>query len=168
MQILKTLNSPPEENRGWRNHPAVLMWSGYTEALVDYGIHCCEAYAVRGFPDNGMANQILDYSWGNEVVLPPWFGGEIHSTHRAALLRKGLDDATWDWYRQHKTKVWVQHPLTPSRKSDWKPETFDFIRSEYRPKLLNWYSQFDWEEMPAQPNSKGSFPYHWPVTKEKV
>lgn len=83
-QILRALNG---ESMGWRNHPAVCMWSGYTEALVDYGTCMCAEWERRGYEDN-MGPRIMDYDWGGPAVIPPWLTHSLCMSYRSLLLRK--------------------------------------------------------------------------------
>lgn len=87
LQILKTLNG---ESKGWRNHPAVIMWSDYLEALVEYGIVICNEWKSRGYRDT-CYEKILAHSWGNEVVTPPWITEEFCLAHQSNLIRKDPD-----------------------------------------------------------------------------
>ncbi len=82
-EILRVLRG---ESRGWRNHPAALMWRGYTNTIERYPL-----------PD------------GMEIVAPPWLGDEeLHASHRSNLPRKdaafygrygwsGLPDLPYVW-----------------------------------------------------------------------
>ncbi len=75
----------PQGKRGWRNHPAVLMWRGYEEALKLYYNLCLEEWIRRGYR-NRMPAETVDRA---AVVLPWWLGRpEFHAAHRANLLRK--------------------------------------------------------------------------------
>lgn len=70
--------------KGWRNHPATLMWKGYCNALKLYYNECVNEWLRRGYI-NRMELEIIR---GN-VIFPPWFGDErFHASHRANLLRK--------------------------------------------------------------------------------
>jgi hypothetical protein len=88
-QILNALQ--PGSTSGWRNHPAVRMWRGYESALTQYMNVCIAEWVVRGYR-NTMPILHVD-----NVVLPPWFGGVIHASHRSNLLRK--DPAFYASYR---------------------------------------------------------------------
>lgn len=93
LQILRTLNG---ESEGWRNHPAVLMWHGYSEALIEYGSFVCFEWLGRGYVDNCLP-KILSYSYGEDIVYPNWFGDdEFHTAHQSNLVRKNPDH-----YRQY-------------------------------------------------------------------
>lgn len=83
-QILKT----NLHGSRWKNHPAVLMWKGYEEALKKY-MNCC----IQEWIDRGYNNTMEIYPVG-KIVLPLWFGDDrFHSSHRSNLLRKHPD-----WY----------------------------------------------------------------------
>ncbi len=93
-QILRALVFP---SYGWKNHPAVAMWRGFTPALVGYGLAVCAEWERRGHPD-AVAASLLAFSGGVapdlaglrlEGKLPPWLGDPaVHTSHRASLLRK--------------------------------------------------------------------------------
>lgn len=106
MQILNALACTNEKSRGWKNHPATVMWKGYRSGLVFYTYCMVWQWKFWGFQDS--VESFLDgayhedliqakqfrrrgISWQKLVedkILPPWFGGPIHSTHRSALLAK--------------------------------------------------------------------------------
>lgn len=77
------------------NHPACLMWDGYSDALLLYIKLLLTEYAVRknkwhSIYDNikGPINSIL-LSEGYNIVLPKWTNNELfHISHRVNLLRK--------------------------------------------------------------------------------
>lgn len=80
-QILRVLNGL---SKGWRRHPAVLMWDGYTEALALYMNAAIAEWVARGFR-NSMTLQPV----GVEPPMPPWLGdGAFHLSHRSNLVRK--------------------------------------------------------------------------------
>lgn len=81
-QILNTL-SPDYTKKGWRNHPAVLMWRGYEEALKKYYNCCVYEWVQRGY------NNTMEYMEVGTIVYPLWFGDErFHNSHKSNLLRK--------------------------------------------------------------------------------
>ncbi|MBP2338922.1 hypothetical protein JOF41_005100 [Saccharothrix coeruleofusca] len=94
MQILRALVWP---SYGWKNHPAVKMWRGFTPALVAYGVAVCDEWIRRGHRD-GVRAALLPYTGGRvpewswclrEGLLPPWLGEEaLHRSHQSALVRK--------------------------------------------------------------------------------
>lgn len=86
-QVLRALRG---ETRGWRNHPASLMWNGYEKALVYYGLVMCDEWKRRGYKDT-MTDRFLEQfeKIDGPVVFPPWVGNEeFHKSHQSNLLRK--------------------------------------------------------------------------------
>jgi len=93
-QILRALTWPAY---GWKNHPAVRMWRGFTPALVRYGLDMVEAWEARGYAD-ATREALLAFAGGRVPdvdalraggQLPPWLGEQpVHASHRSALLRK--------------------------------------------------------------------------------
>lgn len=96
-QILNTLRN----GGGWKNHPAVLMWAGFEDALIIYSNICIEEWMRRGY-NNSML--ILDANL--ECEKPPWLGDEsFHASHRSNLLRKDPE-----FYKQFN---WTEPPDLP-------------------------------------------------------
>ena len=98
IQVVRALTWP---GYGWANHPAVLMWKGFEEALGRYGFVCCDVWTELGFGDTCAATISADLrTIGITVVrtqeelakagaLPPWLGDpDLHRSHRSALARK--------------------------------------------------------------------------------
>ena len=101
IQVVRALTVP---GYGWANHPAVLMWEGFEEALGRYGFTCCEVWTELGFGDTCALTIATDLrSAGVALVrtqaelaaagaLPPWRGDEaVHRSHQSALVRKDSD-----------------------------------------------------------------------------
>lgn len=85
-QILSAI----DHGGGWRHHPAVRMWRGHERALELYHDCCVREWIRRGYVNN--MEQILPPL--DEVVMPPWLGGEeFHASHRSQLMKKD-----WEWY----------------------------------------------------------------------
>jgi hypothetical protein len=95
LQILRALTF---EDYGWRNHPAVTMWAGYTDALVAYGLAVTSRWQDSGFADT-VGPQLLEFTETSppspqvelrtQALLPPWLGDrDLHRSHQAALVRK--------------------------------------------------------------------------------
>lgn len=93
LQILKALRG---ETKGWRNHPATLMWYGYENCLMYYMDTMIREWGGRGFK-----NTIpLNYEWTAEfpagypmfrnrvIWAPPWYTERLIESHRSNLLRK--------------------------------------------------------------------------------
>ena len=87
------------DRKGWRNHPAVLMWKGYENALKYYFNLCVNEWISRGFK-NTMKYETIEKSFNPNTDMPFWFGDErIHSSHRSALLSKNHE-----WYKKFNWK----------------------------------------------------------------
>lgn len=69
---------------GWADHPATLMWRGFTPLLRFYFDCVSREWESRGFEHTmGYFRQAFP------VPVPPWMRDErLHSSHRANLLRK--------------------------------------------------------------------------------
>jgi Pyrimidine dimer DNA glycosylase len=106
IQIVRALTWP---GYGWANHPAVLMWKGFEEALGRYGLTCCDVWIECGFGDTCALTIATDLRAADvEAIrtqpelaaagaLPPWLGDEaFHRSHQSALLRKDEEH-----YRPH-------------------------------------------------------------------
>lgn len=95
LQILRALTF---DDYGWRNHPAVTMWAGSTEALVTYGVTVTRRWQAAGFADT-VGPQLVEFLGRQPLrsqrelrdagLLPAWLGlRPLHRSHQAALLRK--------------------------------------------------------------------------------
>jgi hypothetical protein len=93
LTILRVLGG---EIRGWRSHPAVLMWARHRRALARYGVEICREWKRRGFQDQLEAEfrrRVHRIPLERSLRLPPWFGSPaLHASHRSNLLRK---DPLW-------------------------------------------------------------------------
>lgn len=102
-QILRALEVPvggplAQSQKGWRSHPAVLMWRGHEMALCDYAMRVCEEWVRRGYNDSlwGQFHDAKSFVVPTSAdvmagrYLPPhWLGDErVHASHRSNLLRK--------------------------------------------------------------------------------
>jgi hypothetical protein len=102
LQVLRGLTVP---GYAWRRHPAVLMWTGYEEALVRYGLEVCAVWRESGRADTVAVSLVRELAerCGTRRVrgqdelrragdLPPWLGDPaLHRSHRSALVRKDPD-----------------------------------------------------------------------------
>src|SRR4051812_5861487 len=98
IQIVRALTVP---GYAWSQHPAVLMWKGYEEALGRYGLTMCEVWLELGFGDTCAATITADLAaFGVTAIrsqaelaaadaLPGWlFDPKVQESHRSALVRK--------------------------------------------------------------------------------
>lgn len=90
---------------GWYHHPAIQMWIPYVDALLHYGMTCCDVWRDRDKIDNMW---LIFYDWLDDpyqdkqenLNLPPWLGSpKLHASHRSNLLRKMPE-----YYNQFKWK----------------------------------------------------------------
>lgn len=81
-QILRALQGL---TKGWRNHPAVLMWAGYEPALKAYGEAMCREWIARGYKDTMLERFVCV----EPIILPDWLGdSKLHISHQSNLIRK--------------------------------------------------------------------------------
>ena len=106
IQIVRALTVP---GYAWANHPAVLMWRGFEEALGRYGLTTCAVWVEQGFGDTCADTIAADLARADvprlrpyaelaaAAALPPWlFDPELQRSHQSALVRKDPDH-----YRPH-------------------------------------------------------------------
>ena len=85
---------------GWMNHPAVMMWKGYPDALAIYHNVMIQEWVRRGYKNN---MPYIHHKLLGTVELPDWLGDiRLHSSHKANLLRKD-----YDFYSQYQ---WNEDP----------------------------------------------------------
>jgi len=91
-QLLNSL-TPGYSKKGWLNHPARLMWIGYTPALRNYLAVFIDEWVCRGY-----RNTMVIPPYEESATLPHWFGSEaFHASHRANLIRKDTFYRKWGW-----------------------------------------------------------------------
>lgn len=102
--------------KGWKTHPAALMWSDNMNGLIAYGIAVCDEWIARGYKDT-CRDKILEYGDADILDTPYWWGDDIiHSSHRSNLLRKANEtdekrrQELIDWYSQW---GWTDDPSNP-------------------------------------------------------
>ena len=85
-QILNVLSG---KSNGWKNHPAVKMWTGHEGCLAEYAL--CIAYEClhRGFKDT-LIPKLEEYkNTYKDKTKPIWIGKEeFHLGHKSNLIRK--------------------------------------------------------------------------------
>lgn len=81
---LQLLNALEGKTKGWRNHPAAVMWRENVAALRLYTNIAIEEWIGRGF-----RNSMKPYELPAQVEMPWWLGDvRLHTSHRSNLLRK--------------------------------------------------------------------------------
>ena len=85
-QILNVLTGV-QKTKGWMNHPAVLMWAGYEDALKLYHDYCIKEWVSRGYN-----NSMELFNQSENVLMPWWLGNEnFHRAMRSRLIEKDKD-----------------------------------------------------------------------------
>lgn len=83
MQIVNILEGRQASN-AWKNHPAILMWVGYTNSLKYYYNCCIDEWVRRGFK-----NSMLKFDVDHQNEDPWWVGDEnFHRAMRSRLIEK--------------------------------------------------------------------------------
>lgn len=89
VEVLQILNTLHGVRQGWRNHPAVRMWRGHEEALIEYGLEISREWRRRGHADTCLEKIGAFSRPRRSRARPPWLGDPaFHRSHRAALVRK--------------------------------------------------------------------------------
>lgn len=85
VEVIQIINVLEGKRQGFKNHPAVLQWSGYIPCLMSYFNAHLEEVFRRGEHKTDMKYFVI-----NDTVKRPWFVDNIHFmySHRAALKRK--------------------------------------------------------------------------------
>lgn len=99
MQIMQTLAGI---KNGWKNHPAVKMWSGHEDYLMIYQLAIVDEWLKRGYKDSCFEKTAKALSEIDHVsTRPSWLGNkEFHLSHQSNLLRKN-----YEHYSQFKWQV---------------------------------------------------------------
>ncbi len=89
-EVLMILNCLLKKETRWKNHPAVLMWKGYEQALILYGVAICMEWSVaRGYKDTCITKIVAFSKPELYTAYPEWFGlTKFHESHQSNLLRK--------------------------------------------------------------------------------
>ncbi len=84
VEALQILNALSGKSKGWRRHPAVLMWEGHEPSLRMYLRCAILEWKRRGY-NNSMKLPRRDRCSGSK---PPWLTRPFIRAHRSNLLRK--------------------------------------------------------------------------------
>jgi len=89
-QILNALLNP--EAKGWKNHPAVLMWRGSEDYLFYYATECYIVWHAQTFKSHLSYEKILMMEIPRDDKKPSWLGNQsFHDSHKSNLLRKDFE-----------------------------------------------------------------------------
>jgi hypothetical protein len=105
-EVLEIYNTITIPSYGWQHHPAVTMWRGYEQCLLEYGIAICTEWIRRGFKDN-LLPVFLSLRNSEIAERPWWLGNEaFHSAHRAILLAKNFEHySKFGWTEKPAVKI---------------------------------------------------------------
>lgn len=89
-----------------KNHPAVLMWAGHTDALKVYINYCIRAWLKRG-----KKCELEEYDIDESSVTFPWWFSwtQLHLSHKCSLLRKDPGYYQNKFVLQEHEKPWLDH-----------------------------------------------------------
>jgi hypothetical protein len=77
---------------GWKNHPISKMWTGFENALLQYGIIICTEWINRGYKDTMLPRFVSEKSkYPDEIVVPTWLDENFCKSHQSNLLRKNKE-----------------------------------------------------------------------------
>jgi hypothetical protein len=103
VEAFQIINILTGKRQGWKNHPAVLMWTGCVTALQLYCNAMIREWIARGKNNNmvlydvavptaissGQEDPAPDNANIANIPMPWWMGWQpFHDSHRASLLRK--------------------------------------------------------------------------------
>ena len=92
LQIYNILVGNSKSN-AWKNHPAVKMWEGYTEALAQYYNIILNEWIFRGYNNTMKELPII-----SNTIFPWWLGNpNFHRSVRAKLIQKNRDFYFGQW-----------------------------------------------------------------------
>lgn len=142
---------------GWPHHPASKMWWGCEASLALYCLYGLQELQSRGHQYDRWVlyyTSILNdqgFAVGDHPPLPSWFGDDrVHSSHRSALLRKGIEDTTFQRSRNL--------PGFPKLRKYWDNDTYQRAWEMCgKPNIQDtWYGRFGWTDDP-------DVQYFWPL-----
>lgn len=152
--------------KGWVNHPAVLMWKGYSNALKYYFNKITEACIHRGFKNNMPLYEFTEEQLNNieyqtiqdylqngipvlndldKIIFPWWFQWKpLIYSHQASLLRKFPEYYTFIFdqdsieLEEYLTTGYLwPHKLTPEQIKNFSPIYCDKIGTG-APAIYRW------------------------------
>lgn len=95
LEVVQILRALAGETKGYRNHPATLMWEGHARCLVAYGLAICHEWILRGYRDSQtevICHLGTKFPLGYEADRPSWLGNSrFHRAHKSNLVRKDPD-----------------------------------------------------------------------------
>ncbi|AOE44876.1 hypothetical protein BI084_gp64 [Gordonia phage Terapin] len=130
--------------KGWVHHPATKMWKGFEEALLHYGIACCQEWKRRGhedtmlrwFTDQFVSAQLVDQFSAQPCEFPDFVNYDpFIEAHRSNLIRKDAEfyGSKWPDTRLSLPYLWpkVQVELNGDRYFTYHLSAAEHKRGEY-------------------------------------
>jgi hypothetical protein len=104
VEAIQILKANLGMTKGWRNHPAAVMWRGHEFSLGMYGLSVCDRWISYGYKDTcrdqiyELIGTAVKQATGPMVTDPPMFiyDQNFLDSHRSNLLRK--DPAFYSQY----------------------------------------------------------------------
>jgi len=93
-QIIDILENEDKntKKRGWINHPAVLQWKNYLNALKLYYNTAVLIWNKQKKKDGSPVKQKQPLNIQGPIIFPPWLGNsKFHLSHQSNLLRKNKE-----------------------------------------------------------------------------
>ncbi|AWY06168.1 hypothetical protein PBI_SUZY_63 [Gordonia phage Suzy] len=134
---------------GWVHHPATKMWTGFTDALLEYGVSCCLEWRSRGHTDT-MLDWFVDQL--NPEVLVPEMPDFVNydpfiEAHRSNLIRKDSEfyGSKWPDTRPNLPYLWpkVQVGYDGSPYFTYHLSAAEYKRGDYTLWEGTWVSESD-------------------------
>lgn len=131
VEALQILRANLGLTKGWRNHPAAVMWRGHEGSLIEYIYAICNEWSDRGFKDS-VKEQVDEiyytYDFPPKSFSKPWWLGKrkIHQSHKSNLKRKNPehymfnvpDDLPYQWPTPENTFRTTERKASVKRKEN--------------------------------------------------
>jgi len=118
-QVLCALNGKYAATGAWVNHPAVIMWQGHEQSLIEYGLEMCREWSSRGGKDDADLFGRFNDAWIEYQDKPWWVSYEpLNLSHQSNLVRKDPthydfnvpNDFPYLWPKPDGTFKWGEAP----------------------------------------------------------
>lgn len=118
VEALQILRANLGLTKGWRNHPAAVMWRGHEGYLYMYTNAMCIEWRRRGFQDT-VQERLQEIYLTHDLAgwTKPWWWGHaaFHKSHRSNLKRKD--------------PVFYPYKVKPTLPYLWPTQTIGLLRT---------------------------------------
>lgn len=143
MQIYNALTQ--SNSKGWKNHPAALMWKGYEELLAWYHNICLDIMKEKGV--NTEAENLPVVCDIEDTPRPWWFGWiALQESHRSALIRKHPVFYRWQFS--------MYEPWALERGYLWPSKLTAEVLEQNSEEHPEWYAPVNWDTAKNRDKSK--------------